>query len=93
LYASANDKALTFSKTVHGYRRAGDTGDDITVLDGIDTVDVSAVDTNFIGHFYYGSNKTVLSDMYYLMKGNPVSERFSLQHRRRGEKTFWVFQP
>jgi esterase/lipase superfamily enzyme len=93
LYASANDKALAFSKTVHGYRRAGDTGQDITVLDGVDTIDVSAVDTNFYGHFYYGSNKTVLSDMFYLMQGNPVTKRFSLKNRQLGEKTFWVFQP
>ena len=59
LYASANDRALAFLKTVHGYLRAGDTGDDITILDGIDTVDVSAVDTNFIGHFYYGSTSAM----------------------------------
>ena len=49
--------------TIDGYRRAGDSGDDITLFKGIDTIDVSSVDTNLIGHFYYGDNRSVLSEL------------------------------
>ena len=92
LYASSNDRALAFSKTVHGYRRAGDSGEDITVIDGMETIDVSDVDTDFIGHFYYGDNRSVLSDMFNLVRGQPVP-RFGLRPKLRGTQKYWKFAP
>jgi esterase/lipase superfamily enzyme len=56
LYASSRDKALAASKAVHKYSRAGDAGVDIVVVDTVDTIDASAVDTSLLGHSYYGDN-------------------------------------
>jgi esterase/lipase superfamily enzyme len=67
LYASSHDAALEASKQVHGYPRAGESGDNIIVIPGIDTIDVSAVDTSLVGHSYYGDSDTVLVDMAQLL--------------------------
>ncbi|MFK5047928.1 alpha/beta hydrolase, partial [Klebsiella pneumoniae] len=37
LYASSRDVALLASKVVHGYPRAGEAGEALTVVDGVDT--------------------------------------------------------
>ena len=92
LYASSNDEALIASKAIHGYRRAGDSGHDILIVPGIDTVDVSDVDTSFIGHCYYGSNRTVLADLFELLgPEKPPSQRKSLRSARLGQLPYWVF--
>jgi esterase/lipase superfamily enzyme len=93
LYASSKDVALAFSKTVHGYDRAGESGEKIVLLDGVDTIDVSAIDTNLVGHFYYGDNRSVLSDMFNLMKGQPATDRFGLKKRTKDRRPYWFFQP
>jgi esterase/lipase superfamily enzyme len=93
LYASSNDLALKFSKTVHGYPRAGESGDHIVLIDGIDTIDVSSIDTGFVGHFYYGDNRSVLSDMFSLIKGEPAADRFGLKKRTKGGRSYWEFKP
>jgi len=92
LYASSNDEALVASRTVHGYRRAGESGDKIMVVPGVDTVDVSDVDTSFVGHSYYGSNTTVLADLFELMQGSkPPDERKCLRSIRLGASKYWKF--
>lgn len=95
LYASSNDKALQFSRDIHGgYPRAGDSGRDVVVLRGIDTVEVSTVDTSFIGHSYYGDNRSVLSDLFGLIRdGRAPEKRFGLKPRSKGGLRYWIFQP
>jgi hypothetical protein len=63
------------------------------LFDGIDTIDVTSVDTNLTGHFYYGDNRSVLSDMFNLMQGDSAPNRFGLQLRRKNARTYWVFRP
>lgn len=98
LYASTSDEALkTSEKLQGGYQRAGDAAPTPVVVDGIDTVDVSAVSTNFwkspIGHFYYGDNTSVVSDMYYLLDGK-APPRFRLRHPSQpANAAWWQFQP
>lgn len=94
LYASSNDRALVASRTFQGYRRAGDSDGQVLVMRGIDTIDVSAVDTNFVGHFYYGDNRSVLSDIYWLIRdGRPPAERFGLQPIGAPPQVYWAFRP
>jgi hypothetical protein len=93
LYASSKDRALAFSKTVHGYDRAGESGEKIALFDGVDTIDVSAIDTNLVGHFYYGDNRSVLSDLFNLIKGEAATDRFGLKKRFKNRRHYWVFQP
>ena len=92
LYASSNDTALAYSKTVHGYPRAGDSGQELLVLPGMETVDVSEVDTSLLGHSYYGSNETVLADLVeVLRKSLPPAERRWLRSAQIGQFEYWVF--
>ena len=92
LYASSNDKALQLSKKFHGYQRAGDSTPAIVVAEGLDTVDASAVDTSFVGHSYYGDNRAVLSDLFYLLR-NGAPPRFGLQRRVGPQGAYWTFRP
>jgi len=94
LYASSEDKALALSKTVHGYPRAGDSGPNVVVMDGIDTIDATAVDTSLVGHAYYGDNRSILSDMFALVHdGLPPERRFGLRPRQHLAGRYWVFHP
>jgi len=82
LYASSKDKALMASRDVHGgYRRLGESGQNLVVMKGLDTVDASMVDTEFLGHSYFGDSGTVISDLKYVIrKSLPPEQReqFSL---------------
>lgn len=92
LYASSNDEALVVSKQVHGYARAGDSGEGLVVVPGMDTIDVSAVDSSLLGHSYYGSNRTVLADLFDLIRqGKPANQRPWLQSASRDGLAYWVF--
>jgi esterase/lipase superfamily enzyme len=92
LYASASDKALVISKQLNAYPRAGDTGPGVVVVPGIDTIDVTDVDSNFIGHFYYGDNRSVISDIYLLLtQGLPPTNRPTLRLEGAVPKQFWRF--
>ena len=94
LYASSQDYALKASKVVHGYARAGDSGPDLVVVDGIDTVDATAVDTSLLGHSYYGDNRSILSDIFSLIRGGPEpDDRFGLLAREKGGARYWLFRP
>lgn len=95
LYASSNDKALQFSREIHGgLPRAGDSGPDIVVLQGIDTIEVSTVDTSLLGHSYYGENRSVLTDLFSLIRdGKAPDQRFGLRPRNKRGFKYWIFQP
>ena len=92
LYASSNDKALGVSKQFHGYPRAGESGENLVIVPGVDTVDVSAIDSSLIGHSYYGSNDTVVADMIdLLVSSKPPDLRRWLKPALFGQGRYWVF--
>jgi len=94
LYASANDVALVASKKLQTYRRAGDISEGVTIVPGIDTIDVSAIDTNLIGHFYYGDNTSVVSDIFLLLSGGlPPAKRPRLRSEGTPPNRYWRFLP
>lgn len=93
LYASSKDEALDFSKKINGGTRAGDSGNGIVVINGMDSIDVSKVDTSLIGHSYHGDNKSVISDIYRLLKGRLVHLRQGLVPKLLGNLRYWVFDP
>lgn len=63
MYASSGDAALKASQEIHGNDRLGLSGSNLTVLEGMDTVDASQIDTSLLGHNYYGSQKVVMEDI------------------------------
>jgi esterase/lipase superfamily enzyme len=90
LYASSNDRVLKTAKAVAGYPRAGDAGPDLVIVDGIDTIDATSVDTNLVGHSYLGGGQ-VLSDIFSLLRGLPPDQRFGLVPREKGGRRYYAF--
>ena len=95
LYASSKDKALKASELVQGYPRAGEGEPNLVVIPGIDTIDASAVDTSGLAwsHSYFADNRSILSDLFYLMRGNSAGERACLRARQRADGSYWAFVP
>jgi esterase/lipase superfamily enzyme len=94
LYASSEDLALKASKAIHRYPRAGESGLDLVVTESVDTVDVTDVDTSLLGHSYYAENRSVLSDLFYVIRhGTPPDERFGLAPKDRYGARYWAFRP
>ena len=94
LYASSNDKTMMASKVIHKYPRAGESGVHLVVMDSIDTVDATAVDTSLLGHSYYGDNRSVMTDIFELIRrGTAPVDRFGMKGMKRYGVPYWVFNP
>ncbi len=93
MYASINDEALRVARALQGgYIRAGDASE-ILIVHGVDTIDASAVDTNLVGHSYYGDNRSVLSDIFSLIStGARPSGRFGIEPATLGGQVYWTFR-
>ncbi|MGH9577223.1 MAG: alpha/beta hydrolase, partial [Terriglobales bacterium] len=95
LYASTADRALAIAGDAHKVPRAGESGEFVVVLPGVDTVDVSAVGGGWFtfGHSYYGENRAVLGDLYQLIHHNtPPEKRFNLFRMPHKDGHYWAFR-
>jgi esterase/lipase superfamily enzyme len=91
LYVSSSDRALLASQRLHKDLRAGR---DLILVHGVDTVDVSPVDTSRTRHSYYIENRWVLSDIYQLLRDDaPPARRFGLVELKAGSASFWQLRP
>lgn len=89
LYVSDHDRAVASSGILHKAARAGFTPP-VTVVPGIDTVDVSNADLTLLGHGYYGAAEGVLYDMHDLIANNAApSLRLKLKPASNG-KPYWT---
>ncbi len=94
LYASSGDLALRAAQQLYGgFPRAGQSGDGLVVVRGVDTIDASAVDTGLLGHSYYGDEQSILSDMFYMFRGVRPEARAMLVGRRNRDGDYWAFRP
>lgn len=94
LYASSNDNALIASKKIHGSPRAGDSQPSIVVADGLDTIDASSVETDFLGHSYLTNSRPLLTDLALLINNNmPVAKRPTLVSQINATNQYWSFKP
>jgi hypothetical protein len=92
LYASSNDDVLILSGKITDFRRAGDSRPAILVVDGVDSIDASAVNTG-LGHFPVASVKTVIDDLAALLRyGRPPDGRTELM-RHDPAPIWWAFRP
>lgn len=92
LYASSGDYALMASKTFAGYRRAGDTAEGVTIAPGVDTIDASAIRTDFVGHSYYADSDSVLGDLRDLiLEGKRPDKRSRLAPVTTDSGRYWTF--
>jgi esterase/lipase superfamily enzyme len=95
LYASSRDIALKASRAVHGYPRAGEAGASLAVVDGVDTIDASEVDTSLVGlhHSYFGSKRSILADMFTLIGQRlEPDKRFELQSAGEAGRKYWSYR-
>jgi esterase/lipase superfamily enzyme len=71
LYCSKNDWALRLSYHFNDSLRAGDSSLGPLIVPGLDTVDASSIDTELLGHSYYGNCIDILQDVEQLFLHNP----------------------
>ena len=95
LYASSNDLALAGSRKLHGdFQRLGESSPAIMLLADMDAVDASNVKTDFLAHSYYGDSRTVMSDLFYLIRHRlKPEERFSLEQVQSPVGKYFRFKP
>ena len=75
-----------------GYRRAGDTEGGVTLVEGIDTIDASKVQTNFLGHSYFAESGSLLGDMRTIfIYRKHAEERTELTAVESPGGRYWVF--
>jgi hypothetical protein len=77
---------------VLSYPRAGESGRDMIAVTGVETIDASAVDTGFLGHSYYDDNRSVISDIFYLIRAIPPNQRECLNAEEKSGVTYWKFK-
>jgi len=93
IYASSNDSALHASKIFHGYPRAGDTIPEVLLVNGLDTIDASAVNTSLVGHSYFAADESVLNDLLDLIRdGTAPEKRSRLKTHVANGIRYWSFQ-
>jgi esterase/lipase superfamily enzyme len=85
LYASDNDYAIRSSQFLHGAPRAGTGGDIIIRLTGLDSIDMSAVPADALGHSYFAANAGAIYDIFRLLwRGDPPDQRCGMSNRKTG---------
>jgi len=93
LYTSKSDLALIASRYFNQGNRVGDSGPEVFLFDGIETIDATAVDSSLLGHSYYGSNATVLDDLGLLLRNQPIESRNYLKSVQTETRPYWAFEP
>jgi esterase/lipase superfamily enzyme len=93
LYASSKDRALMASKAFHGYPRAGDSGEKLVVVEGMETIDASDASGGLLGHSYFAEDRRIMEDIYGLLQtGQRADNRFGLEARDTGQRRYWTFR-
>jgi esterase/lipase superfamily enzyme len=93
LYASSGDRALMASKAFHGYARAGDSGEGMVIVDGVETVDASVVSGGLIGHSYFAEDRRIMEDIYGILQtGQRADNRFGLEAVNSDSGRYWTFR-
>jgi esterase/lipase superfamily enzyme len=93
LYCSKNDLALRVSYAFNDMYRAGDSSRGPLVAKDLDTVDASEIDTDLLGHSYYGDAVRLLDDVALIMKQNlpPTAPDRRLRAVALLGPVYWVF--
>lgn len=73
LYKNCNDSALIASKWKNMEERAGECFNPI-LIEGMDSIETAVVDTSLLGHSYYGSNTSILRDLFAIIKEHRPAE-------------------
>jgi len=93
LYASDTDLALQSSQILHAAPRAGLAGINIISMPGLDTIDMSAVPADSLGHNYFAANSGAIYDLFRLLwRGDPPPKRCGMSSPKAGSTlSVWLF--
>jgi esterase/lipase superfamily enzyme len=93
LYASDTDLALQSSQLLHDAPRAGLAGANIISMTGIDTIDMSEVPADSLGHNYFAANSGAIYDLFRLLwRGDPPPQRCGMSSQKPGSLlSVWLF--
>jgi esterase/lipase superfamily enzyme len=94
LYASTQDKALRLAQKIRaGYPRVGLAGDELVILDGIESIDASLVDTSeLLEHSYFAGATTIIYDIRDVLRGLQPKDRVLDEKSRTVngvKRTYW----
>jgi esterase/lipase superfamily enzyme len=91
LYASSTDTPLKVSRRLHGSPRLGEAGELLTVLEGMETIDVTPAGRyQILGHEYFFFHPRVAADLALLLtSGKSAAERPGLRPRTLHDLTYW----
>ena len=85
------DEALSLSKQFRNYNRLGDVGDSITLVPGVEMIDTSQVETDFLAHAYHASSSPVLNDISNLLHERARADQRELATVTNPEGRYWIF--
>lgn len=93
LYASDTDKALRTSELLHGAPRAGLAGARLITQRGLDSIDMSAIEADLMGHSYFADNTGAMYDLFRLLwRGDPPPRRCGMVGRASARSAqSWTF--
>ena len=91
LYINDDDLALELSQVIHFGPRAGEKDDAPLVVDPVDTVDATPIETSLLGHSFYQRDTTVIEDIVRLITQDLAPPRPNLFEIAEG-KTYWEFR-
>jgi esterase/lipase superfamily enzyme len=92
-YASSGDRALMASKAFHGYPRAGDSGDDLVIVPGVETVAATDTEGGLLGHSYFAEDRRIMEDIFALLQtGQRADNRFGLAPVDTEQGRYWTFR-
>jgi esterase/lipase superfamily enzyme len=93
LYICAGDQALDLSEGAHEDARLGYCPP-VIVASGIDTIEATNVNLDWLGHSYYASAALVLYDMFTLLRDDrpPGSRPALLQAKTDEGQVYWQFR-
>ena len=90
LYANRSDFALMMSQALNGLPRAGHGA---VAAAGMETIDASAVDLDFLAHSGFGDNRVVMNDLARVLAGDPPDRRINILPVEHGDGRYWAFRP
>jgi len=95
LYSSENDQPLRLSNEVHGNPRLGEAGENLVVIKGMDTIDVSISGGREVtGHLYHLYNDKVRADLSVLLTtGEAITKRPNMEEVERDGLPYWMLLP
>lgn len=92
VYVSDKDAALKASTVVNEAPRLGSASPEPAIAEGVETIDATNVDSSFVGHSYYGDNRSIIGDLFYLVKQRlPASKRSGLRSVNGMRGIYWRF--